>query len=148
MNALVLFWVTDNVSQSTEHTPGTHGLAAAAPVPVSQEHHSACQEEEGTLKPVHPRFEPASAVFEGDAAADMGRVSASTKARRAVDGKVVFSKQHPGPASSPRGGSLFGRIGDAFRSRDDAEDRRHQLSVQVGLCLDQEGIWLTSWLEG
>ncbi|KAH7323290.1 hypothetical protein B0J17DRAFT_620975 [Rhizoctonia solani] len=113
VNALVLFWVTDNASQGgSENTPGTNCLTAAPGAPVLS--HNSFAGEEGIKSPGYITQDQVSTMIR--------RTGNATE-------PVVFGKP-----SGRRSKSLISKIGDAWRSRkdDERDDRRHQMSVQVG----------------
>ncbi|CAE6475645.1 unnamed protein product [Rhizoctonia solani] len=115
VNALVLFWVTDNISQGgSENTPGTHCPTAAPGAPIASNQSFAGEE---GIKP------PAPIVQD--------RVS--TVIRRSEP--VVFGK----PSSRSKG--LMSKIVDMLKSKNNEgdDDRRHQMSVQVTITTEQQG---------
>jgi hypothetical protein len=132
MNALVLFWVTDNVSQSTDGTPAKSGGVAG--VTPSNAIDPSLAIEEGMSKapgrlalPLpSPRLPYADSTFDY-----APRNSAGARSRSHMD-SVVFSKERKRSINrGPRGGRILGRIGEAFRSKGEEEERNHQMSVQV-----------------
>lgn len=133
MNALVLFWVTDHVSGSlTDNTPGTQHCPTSAPGPgagpVSNQ--SLQVVDDGTLKsPV--RFGVPESPFDR-AFPHSDRVSTMVSGKSRRTSEVVFSK------GASKASNLLSRIGDAFRSRDEDGDRRHQMSVQVTITTEQQ----------
>ncbi|CAE6528744.1 unnamed protein product [Rhizoctonia solani] len=119
VNALVLFWVTDNISQTgSENAPGTHCPTAVPGAPVISNQSSAV--EEGMKSP----------TFAQDRATTMSRRTGNSNE------PVLFGK----PAGR-RNKGFVSKIGEALRGRKDGEgdDRRHQLSVQVTITTEQQG---------
>ncbi|CAE6529074.1 unnamed protein product [Rhizoctonia solani] len=118
VNALVLFWVTDSVSQiGSENTHATNCLTVS-PAAAIISNQSAL--EEGAKSPGRLAHEQVSTVIR--------RTGNSTAS-------VVFGKP-PGR----RNKGLLGKIGDALRNRnDDQDDRMHQMSVQVTITTEQQG---------
>ncbi|CAE7130809.1 unnamed protein product [Rhizoctonia solani] len=117
VNALVLFWVTDNVSQSASENTPTHCPTTAPGGPMIS--HQSSEGADGVKAPAY---------------ATQDRVM--TMSRRAPTESVVFGK----PAGR-RNQSLIGKIGETLRGRKDDrfDDRRHQLSVQVTITTEQQG---------
>ena len=144
VNALVLFWVTDNIGHSTENTPATNGVAGAAPghggtqvVAVSNQ--SLAVDDAMVKSPtrfVLPSHAGQQAQY-SDSLYDYiphhgDRVAAGMRSPGALS-NVVLSKGQQRARSNSRGpkrGSFLGRIGEAFKSKSD-DDRQHQMSVQV-----------------
>ncbi|CAE6489000.1 unnamed protein product [Rhizoctonia solani] len=119
VNALVLFWVTDNASQGgSENTPGTNCPTVAPGAPIHS--HNSFAGEEGIKSPGYIAQDQVSTI------------------RRTgnVTEPVVFGKP-PGRRSK----SLISKIGDVLKSKkdDERDDRRHQMSVQVTITTEQQG---------
>ncbi|KAF8603698.1 hypothetical protein BDV93DRAFT_493259 [Ceratobasidium sp. AG-I] len=157
VNALVLFWVTDNVGQSADNTPATNGVAGGAPghggtqvVAVSNQ---SLAMDEGMVKsptrfvlPGHVGAQPQYSDSLYDYIPHHGdRVTAAMRSPAAMS-NVVLSKGQQRARSNSRGrkhGSFLGRIGEAFKSKSD-DDRQHQMSVQVTITTElQEDIMMS-----
>lgn len=145
VNALVLFWVTNNVGQSTDNTPATNGVAAGAAGHGGTQGAAAASNQslavdEGMLKSP-TRFVLPSHVGQQAQYPDSlydympqhgDRAAAGMRSPMALS-NVVLSKGQQRARSNSRGrkhGSILGRIGEAFKSKSD-DDRKHQMSVQV-----------------
>ncbi|KAG8726636.1 hypothetical protein FRC11_014766 [Ceratobasidium sp. 423] len=114
VNALVLFWVTDSVSQgSSEVAPATVPPGAAI---LS---HRSLAVEEGAKSPSHIPHD---------------QVSTMVRQTGHSTGSVVF-----GRPMGRRNKGFMSKIGDVFRSRRDDDDRMHQMSVQVTVTTEQQG---------
>ncbi|CAE6369734.1 unnamed protein product [Rhizoctonia solani] len=116
VNALVLFWVTDNISQGgSDNTPGTHCPTAGPGAPVVS--NQSLTDEEGIKHPAH-----------------IGQDHMSTVIRRSEP--VVF-----GRSSGRRSKGFMDKVRNVLRSKNDGEDddRRHQMSVQVTITTEQQG---------
>ncbi|KDN37517.1 hypothetical protein RSAG8_10116, partial [Rhizoctonia solani AG-8 WAC10335] len=119
VNALVLFWVTDNISQTgSENAPGTHCPTAAPGAPVISNQSSAV--EEGMKSP----------TFAQDRATTVSRRTGNPNE------PVLFGKR-----AGRRNKGFVSKIGEALRGRKygEGDDRRHQLSVQVTITTEQQG---------
>ncbi|CAE6430903.1 unnamed protein product [Rhizoctonia solani] len=120
VNALVLFWVTDNVSSTnSENSPGTHCPTAAPGAPILS--NQLLEGVEGIKSPTYAASERMPAVIR--------RAGNSTE-------PVIYGK-----LPNRRSKGLMSKIGDALRgiSDDGRDERRHQLSVQVTITTEQQG---------
>ncbi|KAL5633831.1 hypothetical protein ACGC1H_005871 [Rhizoctonia solani] len=120
VNALVLFWVTDNISTTgSENAPGTHCPTAVPGAPILSS--QLMESVEGIKSPTY--------VASGRMPTVIRRAGNSTE-------PVVFGK-----LPSRRSKGFMSKIGDVLRGRseDGRDDRRHQLSVQVTVTTEQQG---------
>ncbi|QRW21028.1 hypothetical protein RhiXN_06017 [Rhizoctonia solani] len=114
VNALVLFWVTDNIAQGGSENSPTHCPTNAPGAPVVS--NQSLPDDEGVRSHVHISRERVSSVI-----------------RRGEP--VVFGKP-----TGRRSKSFISKIGDVLRSKkDDVDDGMHQMSVQVTITTEQQG---------
>ncbi|GAB1522884.1 hypothetical protein RhiTH_006009 [Rhizoctonia solani] len=114
VNALVLFWVTDNIAQGGSENSPTHCPTNAPGAPVVS--NQSLPDDEGVRSHVHISRERVSSVI-----------------RRGEP--IVFGKP-----TGRRSKSFISKIGDVLRSKkDDVDDGMHQMSVQVTITTEQQG---------
>ncbi|KAF8698360.1 hypothetical protein RHS03_07587, partial [Rhizoctonia solani] len=114
VNALVLFWVTDNIAQGGSENAPTHCPTNAPGALVIS--NQSLPDDEGVKSHVHISRERVSSVI-----------------RRGEP--VVFGKP-----TGRRSKSFISTIGDVLRSKkDDVDDGMHQMSVQVTITTEQQG---------
>ncbi|QRV78476.1 hypothetical protein RhiJN_06491 [Ceratobasidium sp. AG-Ba] len=149
MNALVLFWVTDNAASSVENTPATGGLTGAAPThgaapaqPGVASHQSYVADEAGFKSPARFAAQYPDSMYDYmPNSPGIARSSTTHRARPGTADTVVFSKERKDKKKT-RGSksmSILSKIGEALKNRNEDGDRNHQMSVQVTITTEQQG---------